>query len=53
VYQVKVHALVGLSVRIPERVQIVDDFNTPRFVVVVEKIVGFGLLASASLFGRP
>ncbi|MDX6578372.1 MAG: hypothetical protein QOE96_4325 [Blastocatellia bacterium] len=53
VYQVKVHALLGLTVRFPGRVQIVDDSNTPKFVVVVEKIAGFGLHAPASLFGRP
>lgn len=52
VYQVKVHALLELSVRFPERVQIVDDSNTPRFVVVVEKIAGFGLHAPARLIGR-
>lgn len=53
VYQVKVHALLRLTERFPERVQIVDDSNTPRFVVVVEKIAGFGLHAPAHLFGRP
>jgi hypothetical protein len=53
VYQVKVNALLGLTLRFPERVRIVDDSNTTGFVVVVQKIAGFGLHAPASLFGRP
>jgi hypothetical protein len=51
VYQVKVHPC-GANGTLPERVQIVDDSNTARFVVVVEKIAGF-VFAPVSLFGRP
>jgi hypothetical protein len=50
-YAIKTQALLRLTSRFPERVRIVYDFNTPRFVLVKVPIFRFGLHAPSYLFG--
>jgi hypothetical protein len=49
-YAIKTQALLRLTSRFPERVRVVTDFNTPRFVLVRVPISRFGLHAPAYLF---
>jgi hypothetical protein len=51
-YAVKVQALLELATRFPEQIRIVNDANTPRFVLVEALAVRFGLHAPARVFGR-
>jgi hypothetical protein len=50
-YAVKTQALLRLTSRFPERVWVVNDFNTPRFVLVKVPIFRFGLHAPSYMFG--
>ncbi len=50
VYQVKAHALLGLTNRFPERIRITKDAHSPRFVLVKAPVFRFGLHAPAYLF---
>jgi hypothetical protein len=49
-YAIKSHALLELTTRFPERVRILNDFRTPRFVLVKARRARFGLHAPAELF---
>jgi hypothetical protein len=51
-YAIKTQALLGLTSRFPEQVRIVNDFDTPRFVLVKASMCRFGLHAPAHLFGK-
>jgi hypothetical protein len=50
-YEVKTRALLELATRSPERTRIVNDFRSPRFVLVKTRRSRFGLHAPASVFG--
>lgn len=49
-YAVKHGSLLVLKAKFPDRVRVVNDFNTPQFVVVESKTVRFGLHAPEELF---
>src|SRR5438132_976957 len=51
-YAVKAQALLDFKLRFPERVRIVNDPHTPRFVLVKASRPRFGLHAPAALFER-
>ncbi len=50
-YAVKHETLLSLTRVFPERVRIVNDITTPRFVLVKTATTRFGLHAPAHLFG--
>ena len=49
-YGIKTKALLTLTARFPERVRVLNDRNTPRFVLVKATNSPFGLHAPAYLF---
>ena len=51
-YWLKSQALLELAARFPERVRIINDPFTPRFVLVKVPRARFGLHAPAELFRR-
>src|SRR5713226_3895143 len=51
-YAIKSQALLELTMRFPERVRIINDFRTPRYVLVKGRRARFGLHAPADLFRR-
>lgn len=51
-YSLKSLALLELTARFPEQVQVLDDRSSPRFVLVSARQGRFGLHAPARLFGR-
>ncbi|HXQ37507.1 MAG TPA: hypothetical protein VN843_26080 [Anaerolineales bacterium] len=52
-YAVKHQTLLTLKAKFPDRVRIVTDFKTPRFVLVESRSLHFGLHAPEQLFGTP
>lgn len=51
-YAVKTRALLGLTTQFPERVKIITDFRTPRYVLVKSLRTRFGLHAPEIQFRR-
>jgi hypothetical protein len=49
-YGIKTQALLTLTARFPERVRVLNDRNTPRFVLIKATNSPFGLHAPAYLF---
>ncbi len=49
-YSLKTQALLELTMRFPERVRIVNDVRTPRYILIKARLGRFGLHAPATFF---